>query len=237
MGSELKKMYAMGLLDAPAYILLIVKSHGKAGWKWTFTVKDFCQEWAINERTFYRAVSKLKHLNLLEWETKGSITVWCDTDVNQNDTDVKLDDTNDNQSDTDDTKHDTSVITEKPQSVAHSSTQEFSTSLQIYSYSSQINSNTTDTELVCGKLFPQESQDKLLARYNERLKQNGVYQLIWKDEQLTENPKFKSILTALASVPHTSKEQSIKAFLTYAKTTQLKDPYKTLADAILKQWD
>jgi hypothetical protein len=74
-------MYSLKLLDTPAYVLLIVQTHGAAGWKWTFKVKDFCQEWGISKSAFYRAVSKLKDLDLLNWETDGSITIWHGSDI------------------------------------------------------------------------------------------------------------------------------------------------------------
>jgi hypothetical protein len=81
MPSQLREMYSLKLLDTPAYVLLIVQTHGAAGWKWTFKVKDFCQEWGISKSAFYRAVSKLKDLNLLNWETDDSITVWHGSDI------------------------------------------------------------------------------------------------------------------------------------------------------------
>jgi hypothetical protein len=81
MASQLREMYSLKLLDAPAYVLLIVQTHGAAGWKWTFKVKDFCQEWGISKSAFYRAVSKLRDLDLLNWETDGSITVWHGSDI------------------------------------------------------------------------------------------------------------------------------------------------------------
>jgi len=81
MSSELKQMYELGLLDASAYVLLIVKTHGTAGWKSTFKVKDFCQEGGISKAIFYSAVSKLKTLGLLDWETEEPITVWHGGDI------------------------------------------------------------------------------------------------------------------------------------------------------------
>ncbi len=81
MSSQLREMYSLKLLDTPAYVLLIVQTHGAAGWKWTFKVKDFCQEWGISKSAFYRAVSKLKDLDLLNWETDGSITIWHGSDI------------------------------------------------------------------------------------------------------------------------------------------------------------
>ncbi len=88
MSPELKEMYELKLLDAPAYILLIVKTQRAAGWKWTFKVRDFCKEWGLNERTFYRAVSKLKTMGLLHWETGETITVWHSADVAKDDNDT-----------------------------------------------------------------------------------------------------------------------------------------------------
>lgn len=41
--SELREWWALKLVDAPIYILCIVKIHGAAGWKWTFKPKDFCK--------------------------------------------------------------------------------------------------------------------------------------------------------------------------------------------------
>ena len=81
MSSQLRQMYEAKLLDAPAYILLIVQCHGAAGWKWTFKVKDFCKEWGIPRPTFYRAVSKLKTLGLLHWEAGDTLTVWHGADI------------------------------------------------------------------------------------------------------------------------------------------------------------
>ena len=81
MGGEVRQFYADKLLDAPLYVLLIAKTQRKAGWKWTFQVKDFCKEWGIAKTTFYRAVSKLRDLGLLHWEVKDAITIWHGTDI------------------------------------------------------------------------------------------------------------------------------------------------------------
>lgn len=119
MSSELKEMYQAGLLDAPAYVLLIVKTQRAAGWKWTFKVKDFCLEWGINERTFYRAVSKLKSMNLLHWETNGIITVWHGTDIAAG---VSPTDTHDTTADTDDSEIDSDDSSETPMAVKNAET-------------------------------------------------------------------------------------------------------------------
>lgn len=81
MSHELRQLYKLKLLDASAYVLLIVKCQRAEGWKWTFKVKDFCREWEISRATFYRAVSKLKTLELLHWETGETITVWHGSDI------------------------------------------------------------------------------------------------------------------------------------------------------------
>ena len=81
MTPELRQLYELKLLDAPAYILLIVKAQRAAGWRWTFKVKDFCKKWGITTPTFYRAVSKLKTMGLLHWETGETITVWHSADI------------------------------------------------------------------------------------------------------------------------------------------------------------
>lgn len=76
MSSEVKQLYQLKLLDAPTYILWIIKTSRAPGWKWTFKVKDFCKEWGIPDRTFYRALSKLKELDLLHCDINKSTTVW-----------------------------------------------------------------------------------------------------------------------------------------------------------------
>ena len=78
---ECRTFYTEDLVDAAGYILLIVKCHGAAGWKWSFKVKDFCKEWNIPQRTFYYAISKLREKKLLHWEIKDTITVWYGTDI------------------------------------------------------------------------------------------------------------------------------------------------------------
>ena len=78
---ELRKLWALKLLDASAYILFIVRVHGAAGWKWSFKIKDFCSSWNVGRRTFFRAVSELRTLGLLHWESDDAITVWYGTDI------------------------------------------------------------------------------------------------------------------------------------------------------------
>lgn len=155
MSSELKEMYQAGLLDAPAYVLLIVKTQRAAGWKWTFKVKDFCLEWGINERTFYRAVSKLKSMNLLHWETNGIITVWHGTDIATNDieadSDVSPADTDDTATDTNDSKIDTNVSNTTPMAIENAETIAVPTSCPSLDL---IRSSTDSTESVEEKDIP-----------------------------------------------------------------------------------
>lgn len=99
MTPELRQLYELKLLDAPAYILLIVKTQRAAGWRWTFKVKDFCQEWGLNERTFYRSVSKLKTLGLLHWATGDTITVWHGADIAKDDIILPLENSDTSDSD------------------------------------------------------------------------------------------------------------------------------------------
>nr|MDZ8285243.1 hypothetical protein [Nostoc sp. ChiSLP01] len=72
----LKWLHERNLITATAYLLGIIRATKKQGWKWTFKVPEFCQEWGLSERSFYRAVSFLKNHNLVDWKVKGEITVW-----------------------------------------------------------------------------------------------------------------------------------------------------------------
>jgi len=74
-------MWALKWITAPAYILAIVRIHGKPGWKWSFRIKDFCETWNIKRRTFFHAVSQLRTHGLLHWESAGKITVWYGSDI------------------------------------------------------------------------------------------------------------------------------------------------------------
>lgn len=149
MGSELRQMYEAKLLDAPAYVLLIVKTQRAAGWKWTFKIKDFCEEWGINERTFYRAVSKLKSMGLLNWETNGIITVWHGSDIAKSDSPAACDDsptdTHDSYTDTDDSESDIDVSTVPAMSEENAETP---IALELCASPDLIRSSTDSTESV-----------------------------------------------------------------------------------------
>jgi hypothetical protein len=72
----LKWLYQKNLITATAYLLGIIRGTKGQGWKWTFKAPEFCQEWGISERSFYRAISFLKTHSLIDWKVKGEITVW-----------------------------------------------------------------------------------------------------------------------------------------------------------------
>ena len=67
------------LFNATAYLLALVKCHGAAGWKWSFRVADFCKEHGLSERSFYRALSKLRTKRLIFWSAGDNISVWWDS--------------------------------------------------------------------------------------------------------------------------------------------------------------
>ena len=83
---EAQQLRKAKVLDATAYLLAIVKAHGAAGWKWAVDVKDFCKQWDIKERTFYRALSTLRSLKLVFWEKRGrNIISWRSANLNDTD--------------------------------------------------------------------------------------------------------------------------------------------------------
>jgi hypothetical protein len=73
---EARRLYTLKILDATSYLLAIIKTHGAAGWRWSFKVDDFCQYWGIPRRTFYWALSKLRASRLVFWEASDKVTVW-----------------------------------------------------------------------------------------------------------------------------------------------------------------
>ncbi len=79
---EAQQLRKWKLIDAPMYLLSIVKAHGAAGWKWAVDVKAFCEEWGFKERTFYRALSTLRSLNLISWKKRDkNVISWCPVDL------------------------------------------------------------------------------------------------------------------------------------------------------------
>ncbi len=82
---QIRLDYKEKLINAETYVYYLIKAHRSAGWKWTFSVKEFCKEWDIKERTFYHAVSRLRSKKLIEWQTEGRITVWWGADIAKTD--------------------------------------------------------------------------------------------------------------------------------------------------------
>jgi len=70
---ECREMYASNLIDAAGYILLIIKTHGAAGWKWGISAREFCLEWGIKIRTFYVAIKRLVAKGLIEAKRRSDI--------------------------------------------------------------------------------------------------------------------------------------------------------------------
>jgi hypothetical protein len=70
---ECREMYASNLIDTAGYILLIIKTHGAAGWKWGISAREFCLEWGIKIRTFYVAIKRLVSAGLIEAKRRSDI--------------------------------------------------------------------------------------------------------------------------------------------------------------------
>jgi hypothetical protein len=100
--------------------------------------------------------------------------------------------------------------------------------------------------------FPQEEQNQekdsqskdLVEQYYEQLKYWQIYPLVWKDDVLIENWRFKPILQALAHIPRPRAERAIQAFLKWIRNKtekQVRDTYgsiyKALEVALSKGWE
>lgn len=70
---ECRQMYASNLIDAAGYILLIIKTHGAAGWKWGVSAREFCRTYGIKIRTFYQAIKRLVEKGLIEAKKRSDI--------------------------------------------------------------------------------------------------------------------------------------------------------------------
>lgn len=108
------------------------------------------------------------------------------------------------------------------------------------SISTEITSeNTTHTECVEEKSFPQETGSEIIEKHEARLKTYGIYKESWSGDKLVQNPKLKPVLQALAKVSADRAERSILAFIDWFKkqdATRIKDRYKALANAIRNDW-
>lgn len=114
-----------------------------------------------------------------------------------------------------------------------------SVNLSQSSISTEITSETTThTKEVEEKDFSQEAE-KLLEKYDLRLKTYAIYRLSWSGDKLVPNPKMKPVLQALALMPPERAERSILAFLGWFSDqdpNKIKDKYKALASAIARNW-
>jgi len=209
---ELQQAYLAKEITASRYILWIIKTHGKACWKWSFNVKDFCLQWLINERTFYRAIAKLKSLGLIQWEKKEHITVWY------GDNDDTTPATADTQPDTDvspTVSHDTEIAPNpEPKPIPESSISSSNTS--------QISTAT---------------ENELLTKYEEQLKLYGIYLGIWQGNSIIPNPRLEPVLHALNRRNSGAAERAIQAFLKWIRNAKnIESPYPLLANAINHSW-
>jgi hypothetical protein len=233
---ELKQAYKAGDINASRYILWIVKTHGKAGWKWSFTAREFCSEWEINERTFYRAVSKLRSEGLLNWETEGKITVWYDTvDATNLDTDTGVIGT-----DTDDRGTDTRVIEavndgEEKSQIADQ--EPIADSFRCLQSNDQISPQRSGVEKSGDSSGEDGGKEDLLEKYDKQLRLYGIYRQVWRGDDLVDNPKIKPVQRALSGVLPDVADRAITAFLKWIRTAKsVTNQYKALEVAIQKSW-
>jgi hypothetical protein len=78
----LRQDYKAKILNAETYLYYLIKAKNATGWRWRFNVKEFCAEWQIPERSFYRALSKLRAKNLIFWRPgDNTIILWWDKEV------------------------------------------------------------------------------------------------------------------------------------------------------------
>ena len=86
---EAKELYLSGLFTTHAYLYLLVRALRKDGW-WLYfnSVTEFCQEWGIHERAFYRAKAILISQGYLEETIKGKLGLRCPIKEDQEATDL-----------------------------------------------------------------------------------------------------------------------------------------------------
>ena len=86
---EAKELYLSGLFTTHAYLYLLVRALRKDGW-WLYfnSVTEFCQEWGIHERAFYRAKAILISQGYLEETIKGKLGLRCPVKEDQEATDL-----------------------------------------------------------------------------------------------------------------------------------------------------
>jgi len=86
---EAKELYLSGLFTTHAYLYILVRTLRKDGW-WLYfnSVTEFCQEWGIHERAFYRAKAILISQGYLEETIKGKLGLRCPVKEDQEATDL-----------------------------------------------------------------------------------------------------------------------------------------------------
>jgi len=75
---EAKELYLSGLFTTHAYLYILVRALRKDGW-WLYfdSITEFCQEWGIPERSFYRAKAILVSQGYLEETIQGRLGLRC----------------------------------------------------------------------------------------------------------------------------------------------------------------
>lgn len=72
--SEVKMNWKRGFYSPPGYLYHLFLAMKRAGWWISIdNVSQFCEEWEINRRTFYRAKAKLIDLGMLEENITGIV--------------------------------------------------------------------------------------------------------------------------------------------------------------------
>ncbi|HYX17872.1 MAG TPA: hypothetical protein VE944_26635 [Nostoc sp.] len=81
---ELKQSYKAKIFNTEAYLYSLIKAKRAAGWEWRLNIKQFCREWEIAERSFYRALSKLRAKNFISWRSgDNTVVVWWGKEVDK----------------------------------------------------------------------------------------------------------------------------------------------------------
>jgi len=74
---ELKEDYKLGLMPAHTYLLYLIRSLRRDGHKLVIDcVEEFCKEWEIPSRSFYRAKNLLIQKGKLKEQIKGRVDLW-----------------------------------------------------------------------------------------------------------------------------------------------------------------
>ena len=67
--SEVYALYQNGLISATALVYCYIRIKLKPGWKLTLHQRPICSELGIKKTAFYKAISRLKDKDLIDWET------------------------------------------------------------------------------------------------------------------------------------------------------------------------